>query len=514
MPRADLTLETPTSVLLPDDAYNRELIQNVRPSGWINPTVSGKYNLVVLGAGTAGLVSAVGAAALGAKVAIVERQLLGGDCLNFGCVPSKGLLRAARAAHESAEANRFGIRCEGGRIHVDFAVAAERMRRIRSRISEHDSASRLASLGIDVFLGNARFVGPDAVQVGEQQLTFSKAVIATGSRPAEPPILGLREAGYFTNETIFSLTEPPRRLATIGAGPIACELAQAFRRFGSEVSIVGRGEAVLPREDVETTGLIRGVFEREGIRLFLGAQVDRVEREPDGKVLRFNRNGSRGEVRCDQILVAVGRSPNVDGLGLQAAGVAFDPKGVRVDARLRTSNRRIYAAGDICSPYQFTHVADAMARVVIQNALFFGRKKASDLVIPWCTYTDPEVAHVGIHEAEARERAADVATYRIDLAEVDRALLDGETEGFAKIHARKKNGQILGATLVASHAGEMISELVLAIGQRLGLRAIVNTIHPYPTQAEALKRAAEAHFRSRLTPAVQRWLRRYFGWRR
>jgi len=397
---------------------------------------------------------------------------------------------------------------------VDFAVAAERMRRIRSRISEHDSASRLASLGIDVFLGNARFVGPDAVQVGEQQLTFSKAVIATGARPAEPPILGLREAGYFTNETIFSLTEPPRRLATIGAGPIACELAQAFRRFGSEVSIVGRGEAVLPREDVETTGLIRGVFEREGIRLFLGAQVDRVEREPDGKVLRFNRNGSRGEVRCDQILVAVGRSPNVDGLGLQAAGVAFDPKGVRVDARLRTSNRRIYAAGDICSPYQFTHVADAMARVVIQNALFFGRKKASDLVIPWCTYTDPEVAHVGIHEAEARERAADVATYRIDLAEVDRALLDGETEGFAKIHARKKNGQILGATLVASHAGEMISELVLAIGQRLGLRAIVNTIHPYPTQAEALKRAAEAHFRSRLTPAVQRWLRRYFGWRR
>ncbi len=397
---------------------------------------------------------------------------------------------------------------------MDFAVAAERMRRIRSRISEHDSASRLASLGIDVFLGNARFVGPDAVQVGEQQLTFSKAVIATGARPAEPPILGLREAGYFTNETIFSLTEPPRRLAAIGAGPIACELAQAFRRFGSEVSIVGRGEAVLPREDVETTGLIRGVFEREGIRLFLGAQVDRVEREPDGKVLRFNRNGSRGEVRCDQILVAVGRSPNVEGLGLQAAGVAFDPKGVRVDARLRTSNRRIYAAGDICSPYQFTHVADAMARVVIQNALFFGRKKASDLVIPWCTYTDPEVAHVGIHEAEARERAADVATYRIDLAEVDRALLDGETEGFAKIHARKKNGQTLGATLVASHAGEMISELVLAIGQRLGLRAIVNTIHPYPTQAEALKRAAEAHFRSRLTPAVQRWLRRYFGWRR
>jgi thioredoxin reductase len=336
--RGDVTLETPTPLLLPDDAYNRQLVENVHPSGWVNPTVSGKYNLVVLGAGTAGLVSAVGAAALGAKVAIVERQLLGGDCLNFGCVPSKGLLRAARAAQESAEVNRFGIQCEGGGIRVDFATAAERMRRIRSRISEHDSAKRLASLGIDVFLGNARFVGPDAVQVGEQRLTFSKAVIATGARAAEPPIPGLREAGYFTNETIFSLTEPPRRLATIGAGPIACELAQAFRRFGSEVSVVGRGQTLLPREDAETTELIKGVFEREGIQLILGAQVARVERGPDGKVLRLNRNGSRGEVRCDQILVAVGRSPNVEGLGLPEVHPGGAPCGGD-DSRARARDR-------------------------------------------------------------------------------------------------------------------------------------------------------------------------------
>jgi pyruvate/2-oxoglutarate dehydrogenase complex dihydrolipoamide dehydrogenase (E3) component len=500
--------------LLPDDVYNRQLVENVHPSGWVNPTVSGKYNLAVLGAGPAGLVSAVGAAALGAKVAIVERQLLGGDCLNFGCVPSKGLLRAARAARESAEASGFGIRCEGAGIRVDFATAAERMRRIRSRISEHDSARRLASLGIDVFLGNARFVGPDALEVREQRLTFSKAVIATGARAAEPPVPGLREAGYFTNETIFSLTEAPRRLATIGGGPIGCELSQAFRRFGSEVSIISRGQALLPREDAETSALLRGVFEREGISLFLGAQLERVEQEPGAKVLVLRRNGARVEVRCDAILVAVGRAPNLEGLGLQDAGVAFDQKGVWVDARLRTSNRRIYAAGDICSPYKFTHIADAMARVVIQNALFFGRKRASALVIPWCTYTDPEVAHVGINEAQARERPAEVATYRSDLAEVDRALLDGETDGFAKIHARKKNGQILGATLVARHAGEMISEVVLAMGQRLGLKAMVNTIHPYPTQAEVLKRAAEAQQRSRLTPRVQPWLRRYFGWRR
>jgi len=503
-------LEAPR--VLPEDEYNRRLVANVHPAGWINPTAVGKYNLVVVGAGTAGLVSAAGAAGLGAKVALVERQLLGGDCLNFGCVPSKGLLRAARASHELAESARFGVRIQGSPL-VDFAAAAERMRKVRARISQHDSAPRLAGLGIDVFLGDARFLGPEVVQVGAQQLRFSKAVIATGARPAELAIPGLKEVGHHTNETVFSLTQAPRRLAVIGGGPIGCELGQAFRRFGSQVSIVGRGKTLLPREDEETAELLRGVFEREGIALRLGAKVERVEQQPGAKVLVVSRNGEREEIRCDEILVAVGRAPNVEGLGLVEAGVAFDERGVRVDDYLRTSNPRIYAAGDVCSAYKFTHAADAMARLVIQNALFFGRKRATRLVIPWCTYTDPEVAHVGINEAQARERP-DVATYRAEMSDVDRALLDGEELGFAKIHVRKRDGQILGATLVARHAGEMIPELVLAMGERLGLKGIASTIHPYPTQAEVLKRAAEARLRSRLTPSLKRWLQRYFGWRR
>ena len=505
-----MTLETPR--VLPDDDYNRRLVANVHPADWANPAPARKYNLVVLGGGTAGLVSAVGAAGLGAKVALVERQLLGGDCLNFGCVPSKGLLRAARAAHEFSDGASFGVRIQGSLL-VDFAAAAERMRKVRARISEHDSAQRLAGLGVDVFLGDASFVGPEAVQVGAQRLRFSKAVIATGARAAEPPIPGLGEVGYFTNETVFSLTQAPRRLAVIGAGPIGCELAQAFRRLGSQVSIVGRAKRLLPREDQETAALLQGVFEKEGIALRLDAKVERVEQQPGAKVLVVSRSGERDDIRCDEILVAVGRAPNIEGLGLAQAGVAFDERGVRVDGRLRTSNPRIYAAGDICSAYKFTHAADAMARVVIQNALFFGRKRAARLVIPWCTYTDPEIAHVGINEDQARKRP-DVATYRVDMSTVDRAILDGEELGFAKIHARKKDGQILGATLVARHAGEMIPELVLAMGERLGLKTIAGTIHPYPTQAEILKKAAEAHLRSRLTPSLQQWLKRYFRWRR
>src|SRR5215472_5917379 len=296
-----MTLEAPR--VFPDDDYNRRLVANVHPAGWVNPVPARKYNLVVVGAGTAGLVSAVGAVGLGAKVALVERQLLGGDCLNFGCVPSKGLLRAARAAHEFSDGAQFGTRIQGSLL-VDFAAAAERMRKVRARISEHDSAQRLAGLGVDVFLGEASFVGPEAIQVGAQRLRFSKAVVATGARAAEPPIPGLGEVGYFTNETVFSLTQAPRRLAVIGAGPVGCELAQAFRRFGSQVSIVARGKRLLPREDEETAALLQGVFENEGIALRLDAKVERVEQQPGAKVLIVSRSGAREEIRCDEILVA------------------------------------------------------------------------------------------------------------------------------------------------------------------------------------------------------------------
>ncbi|MBI4161338.1 MAG: mercuric reductase, partial [Acidobacteria bacterium] len=377
-------------LILPDDAHNRALVENVHPPAWVNPTPTGRYNLVVLGAGTAGLVSAVGAAGLGAKVAIVEKHLLGGDCLNFGCVPSKGVLRAARAVHAVRHAEALGVRT-GGPVDFDFAAAMERMRRLRAGISQKDSAHRLARLGVDVFLGEARFVAPDAVEVDGRRLAFSRAVIATGARAAGLPIPGLADAGFLTNETVFSLTRLPRRLIVIGGGPIGCELAQAFRRFGSELSILSLGSRLLPREDEDAAAVLAARFQRDGIHLALGAKIQRVERRRDGKAVVFERDGRQEVVTGDEILVGVGRVPNVEGLGLEAAGVECDKTGVKVDDYLRTTNRRIYAAGDICSVYKFTHAADAMARVVLRNALFFGREKASDLVIPWCTYTDPEV---------------------------------------------------------------------------------------------------------------------------
>jgi pyruvate/2-oxoglutarate dehydrogenase complex dihydrolipoamide dehydrogenase (E3) component len=339
-------------------------------------------------------------------------------------------------------------------------------------------------------------------------------VIATGARPASPPIPGLAEAGCLTSETVFSLTELPNRLVVIGAGPIGCELAQAFRRFGGEVTILSLDARLLPREDADAAAVLAEQFEREGIGLALGAKIVRVEKRGETKVVVFERNGAQEDLAGDEILVAVGRAPNTDGLGLDAAGVEFDRGGVKVDEKLRTSNHRIYAAGDICSPYKFTHAADAMARVVIQNALFFGRKRTSSLVIPWTTYTDPEIAHVGLYEHEARERGLPVRTFTVSLAEIDRAVLDGEPDGFARLHVDTKTGKILGATAVARHAGEMIGELVLAITEGAKVGALARTIHPYPTQAEAWKRLGDAYQRTRLTPGVLGLLRRLLAWRR
>jgi len=501
------------TLVLPDDRHNRALVENVHPSAWVNPAPPRRYNLVVIGAGTAGLVSAVGAAGLGARVAIVERHLMGGDCLNFGCVPSKGILGASRAVRAVRTAEAFGVRT-GGAVTIDFAAAMERMRRLRADISHHDSAHRLAGLGVDVFIGEAKFVGRDAVEVAGQRLRFARAVIATGARAANLPILGLAEAGFLTNETVFSLTELPRRLIVIGAGPVGCELAQAFRRFGSEVTVVSLAPRLLPREDADAAAVLAGRLKAEGIATALGANLRRVERRGDGKAVLFERDGREEQVVGDEILVAVGRTPNVEALGLDAAGVAFDKSGVKVGERLRTTNSRVYAAGDICSVYKFTHAADAMARIVLHNALFFGRKKVGALVIPWCTYTDPEVAHVGLYEKEAQERGLDVVTLTVPLEETDRAVLDGEGEGFARVHADKKSGRILGATLVAAHAGEMIAEMSLAITAGLSLATVGKTIHPYPTQAEVWKRLADGWNRSRLTPRVRGLFARFLGWRR
>jgi pyruvate/2-oxoglutarate dehydrogenase complex dihydrolipoamide dehydrogenase (E3) component len=500
-------------MMLVNDAHDRRLIENCHPSGWVNPTPAGKYNLVVVGAGTAGLVSAAGAAGLGAKVALIERNLMGGDCLNVGCVPSKGVIRAARAAHDARSGAQFGVQLDC-KPEIAFATAMERVRRLRVGISGHDSAERFKKLGVDVYLGNGRFVGPSALEVDGKRIEFHRAVIATGARAAELPIPGLKEAGCYTNETIFTLTKLPGRLVVIGAGPIGCELAQSFQRFGSQVTMLTDGAEILPKEDRDATAIVRKQIEKDGVKIIAGARIQSAGIQNGSKRLSFAIGDRTGELDCDAILVSVGRTPNLEGLGLEAANVRYGTRGVDVDARMRTSNPRVFAAGDICSRYKFTHAADAMARIVIANALFFARRKVTDLVIPWCTYTDPEIAHVGYYEKEARAAGFDVATITESLDHVDRAILDGEEDGFARVHYNRKTGGILGGTIVARHAGEMIGELTLAITAKQGMSVLSSTIHSYPTQVEVLRKIGDAYMRTKLTPRVKMIFEKWLAWRR
>lgn len=509
-----VTERPPASVVVqPWNEHNQALAHNVHPSDWVNPEPAGRYNLVVIGAGTAGLVTAVGAAGLGAKVALVERELMGGDCLNVGCVPSKALIRAARAWADVRDAGEYGAEVPPG-SSVNFPAVMERMRRLRAGISTNDSVWRLRELGVDVFLGEGRFSGPDTVEVAGKTLRFKKAVIATGARAAAPPIPGLAEAGYLTNETVFSLTELPRRLGVIGAGPIGCELAQAFARFGSQVYLVEAQHGILPNEDRDAAELVLKSLLRDGITLLCCGGDLKVSKEEGGKRLTVESHGQHYDIPVDEILVGVGRRPNVEGLSLDTVGVAVEKTGVKVNDRLQTTNPRIYAAGDICSPYKFTHAADFQARIVIQNALFFGRAKASALTIPWCTYTDPEIAHVGLYERDATTRGIRIKTFVQELKDVDRAILDGETEGLVKVHVQEGTDKILGATIVARHAGEMLPELTLAMTHSLGLGKIASTIHPYPTQAEAIRKLGDQYNRTRLTPFIKTLFHRWLAWTR
>ncbi|MBI5758120.1 MAG: mercuric reductase [Planctomycetales bacterium] len=500
--------------VLPSDKHNATLVSHVHPPAWVNPTPTGTYNLVVIGAGAAGLITAAGAAGLGAKVALIERDLLGGDCLNVGCVPSKALIRSARAAAAVRDAGEFGIEVAGG-YRVDFAAVMERMRRLRASIAPNDAAARYRELGVDVYFGQASFSGPDTVDVGGQSLRFRKAVIATGARASQPSIPGLDEFGCLTNETVFSLTELPQRLAVIGAGPIGCEMAQAFARFGSQVFLIEALHGIIPNENRDAAEIVWRSLARDGIQLLCCGKDLQVSRAADGKRLRVDSHGQHYDIVVDEILIGVGRQPNMDGLNLEAVGVEYDAKtGVHVNDRLQTTNPRIYAAGDICSRFKFTHAADAMARIVIQNALFFGRSKASALTIPWCTHTDPEIAHVGLYEHEARERGIAIQTFEQSLHHVDRAILDGDTDGFVRVHVREGTDKIVGATIVAAHAGDMISEITLAMTAGIGLGKIAKTIHPYPTQTEAIKRVADAYNRTRLTPRVKSLFEKMLAWRR
>jgi pyruvate/2-oxoglutarate dehydrogenase complex dihydrolipoamide dehydrogenase (E3) component len=500
----------------PLDEYNRELLANVHPPDWVNPEPAGSYNLVVIGAGTAGLVSAAGAAGLGAKVALIERHYLGGDCLNYGCVPSKAIIRSARAVAALRDAARYGVEAPDN-FKVDFGAVMARMRRLRAGISHHDSALRFRDLGVDVFLGQAKFLSGDSVEVDGKVLRFKRAVIATGARAVQPQIEGMAEAGFLTNETVFSLTELPTRLAVMGAGPIGCEFAQACQRLGSQVTLLHKYDRIMNKEDADAAAVIQGVFQREGINLILNYQPVRVRKTETGKVIEYISNGQPGILEVDEILIGAGRTPNVEGLNLEAAEVVYEPgkgRGVLVNDHLQTSNHRIYAAGDICSPYQFTHTADFQARLVIQNALFFGRRKMSTLVIPWCTYTDPEVAHVGLSEAAAQKQDIKYTVFTRDLKDVDRAIVDGDEAGFVKVLVKKDSDKILGATIVARHGGEMISEITTAMVAGLGLGGLANVIHPYPTQAEAIRQTGDLYNRTRLTPRVKNLFSLFLKWRR
>lgn len=510
-PRPPHAVTSAPALIAPLDSHNQRLLNAVHPPSWQNPTPKDRYHLVVVGAGTGGLVSAAIAAGLGAKVALVERHLMGGDCLNVGCVPSKGIISAARAWHGARHAQAdFGGPAVTG--PGDFAAAMERMRRLRADIAPVDGAERFSALGVDVFLGDGQFVARDAVQVGGARLHFRRAIIATGARAAVPPIPGLADVPYHTNETIFSLTTLPHHLIVLGAGPIGCEMAQSFRRLGADVTLISRDAQLLPREDAEAALVVQASLTRDGVVFEGQAAVQRVVAAGSDVTVTITRgDGTVVDVTGDQLLVAIGRAPNVEGLGLEAAGVRYDKRGVTVSDQLRTSNPSIFAVGDVASAWQFTHAADFLARIAVQNALFFGRGKASSLVMPWCTYTSPELAHVGLSEAQAAARGIAVDTVTMPLHDNDRALLDGESEGFVRVHCKRGTDRIVGATIVAEHAGEMISELTVAMTNGIGLSGIGKSIHPYPTQADAIRRTADLWRRRKLTPTAKKAFARFFA---
>jgi pyruvate/2-oxoglutarate dehydrogenase complex dihydrolipoamide dehydrogenase (E3) component len=468
--------------IAPFDAPNRRTIAQGHPTDWRSPRPKDVYELVVVGGGPCGLTAAITAAKAGHTVALAERNLAGGTCVNFGCTPSKSLLRAARAVYQARDGEKFGYTL-GAAPRIDFAAIMTRVREMRAFSSSFDAVAVAAGAGIDVFLGDARFVGRDTVEVDGQRLRFEKALIATGSGPAVPNIPGLAAARYLTNETVFEMTELPRRLVCLGAGVVNCELAQALRRLGSDVDMVGSAERLLPAEAPAASEVLSKRLAAEGVRLRLGVRATQV----DGGHRRLSLSDG-SELVYDALLIAAGRKVNVDGMGLDVAGVRFSPTGIETDDQLRTTNPAVYAAGDVALPEKYTHAAIATAKLAVANALNGAGQRVSDLVIPHCTYTDPEVAQVGITPVEAKEQKIAIDVHRLELVKVERAMIDGEADGFVALYTH--NGVIVGATFVAAHAGESIPLLTLAVAQRMTPASLAAVIHCYPTQVEAIQRVA------------------------
>jgi pyruvate/2-oxoglutarate dehydrogenase complex dihydrolipoamide dehydrogenase (E3) component len=470
------------------------------------------YHLIVIGAGSGGLVAAAGAAGLGAKVALIEKHKMGGDCLNTGCVPSKSIIRAAKLAYDAKTAHRFGIPDWDPQIRLDRVMAS--VREVQKKIEPHDSVERFTELGVDVHHGSFRFLSPFEVTDGEKTLTAKRFVIATGSSPFVPPLPGLDGVPYLSSENVWNLTELPQRMVVMGGGPIGAELAQVFSRLGSKVAIVDMADCLLVREDPEASCLIRDQFESEGIETFVNCKGKAIKKSGDGyELIVTHLSEGAKSIPFDRLLVAIGRSPNVTGLDLEKAGVRFSAKGIEVDPYLRTSAPHIYACGDVVGPYQFTHTADFQARLILRNALFPFRSKVNYRVVPWCTFTDPEVARVGLNEKEAREKGIAYDVHSYAMADLDRAVCDREDQGLIKVLTAKGSDRILGATLVGAHAGDLIHEIILAMQQSIGLKKIAGMIHIYPTLAEISKRLADKFQASRLTPRLKKWLKQYFAWR-
>ncbi|WP_082509855.1 MULTISPECIES: mercuric reductase [unclassified Rhizobium] len=494
-------MQRTTPAALSDDEAS--LLRRVRPQDWRNPRPKSLYDLAIIGAGPAGIAAAEYAARRGFTVALIERAVLGGDSLHTGSVPSKAIIRTADIYGGMRDADEFGAPLPE-QPAFDFAAAMDRLRRIRTRIAVYHSVHDLTALGIDIFFGEARFAGPDKLVVDATPLPFRKVLIATGARPKIPGIPGLKETGYRTSSTIFEMTALPKRLAVIGGGPLGCELAQAFCRMGAQVTIVQNNPKFLPREERDAAEILNWSMARDGMEIRLNTVVIAARREGDTKILETLNNEVKGEIAADEILVCTGRVPNIEALDLAAAGIASNPRrGVTVDGFLCSSNPDVYAAGDACLPLKFTNAAQSSARRAVANALLQAGQKHDNSVIPWCTYCSPEIAHIGLQVWDAHRQSIPIKSYTVMLNDIDRAITDGEETGFVKIHVAEGSDRILGATIVASHASELINEIAVIMSTGIGMQALAEVIHTYPAQSGAIMLAAQAYRRDTDSTVLQ-----------
>ena len=512
------------------DEHNAELLDCVRPIRWQDPEPEPMYNMVAIGAGAGGLVTALGVAGVGGKSAICEKNLFGGDCLNTGCVPSKALISAAKHVHNVRQGSKYGITC-AGEFKVDFQKVMESIRKKRATIGHHDACDRfIKDYGIDIFLGHAKFIDQNTIECNGKKLKFARAVIASGGRPYVPIIPGIENVYYYTSENIFNIVTRPQNIVIIGGGPIGAELGQSFQRLGCKVTFLLKSSRFLNKEDPDAAKIVKNKLEKEGCTFYTNVKYNMIESSNDLSssppniqkssrcvihLLRTTESHNKTlSIHCDILILACGRLPNVNGMNLEAAGVKFDEKrGIHIGETMRTSNSKIYAVGDCCQSQHFTHMADQMARTVIKNACFFGSGKYTEMVIPRVTYTDPELAQVGLNKIELAEQGIEFSEYIYDFKESDRAICDDDLQGFIKFYTVKNTPTILGCVIVCARAGEMIGEAALAMSNKLTLSHIYNTVHPYPTYSESFRAAAGKWANTKLTTNAKVMLRKLLKFR-